>query len=199
MKWSSFLTNSTRRNFIVSVIALMVALLVVSGALAQTGTTSVRGTVTDPHGASVPDATLTLTSSEIGVTITTKTDKEGTYQFLEIRPATYSLTITAAGFAKVQQSGLQLLVATPRTNNVKLELSSMTTTVEVMSSAETINTQDATLGGAFATTQLDSIPTEGRDPVAIFSLMPGALVNARREHAHLNAHRRGGSANAARS
>jgi len=199
MKWFSFLTSPTRRNFIVSVIALMVALVVVSGALAQTGTTSVRGTVTDPHGASVPDATLTLTSSEIGVTLTTKTDKEGTYQFLEIRPATYSLTITAAGFAKVQQSGLQLLVATPRTNNVKLELSSMTTTVEVMSSAETINTQDATLGGAFATTQLDSIPTEGRDPVAILSLMPGVVFNADREQVDLNADSRGGSVNGARS
>jgi len=183
----------------VSVIALMVALVVVSGTLAQTGTTSVRGTVTDPHGASVPDATVTLTSSEIGVTLTTKTDKEGTYQFLEIRPATYSLTITAAGFAKVQQSGLQLLVATPRTNNVKLELSSMTTTVEVVSSAQTINTQDATLGGAFATTQLDSLPTEGRDPVAILSLMPGVVFNADREQVDLNGDSRGGSVNGARS
>ena len=81
MKWSSFLTSSTRRNFIVSVIALMVALVVVSGALAQTGTTSVRGTVTDPHGASVPDATVTLTSPEIGVTLTTKTDRRARINF----------------------------------------------------------------------------------------------------------------------
>src|SRR5260370_121442 len=122
MKWSSFLTNSTRRNFIVSVIALMVALLVVSGALAQTGTTSVRGTVTDPRGASVPDATVTLTSSEIGVTLTTKTDKEGAYQFLEVRPATYSLTITAAGFAGVRQFAFEVFVATPTTNDVELGL-----------------------------------------------------------------------------
>src|SRR5260370_36603526 len=147
MKWFSFLTSPTRRNFIVRVNALMVALVVVSGAFAQTGTTSVRGTVTDPHGASVPDATLTLTSSEIGVTLTTKTDKEGTYQFLEIRPATYSLTITAAGFAKVKQSGLQLLVATPRTNDLKVQLSSLTTTVEIGSSTQQINTHSATPGG----------------------------------------------------
>src|SRR5713226_10030457 len=97
---------SLKRNLLVS---LVVVLLAVTGAWAQTGTTSLRGTVTDPKGASVPDATVTVTSAAIGVALTTKTDREGSYQFLEIRPATYELTITAAGFATVRQHGLQLL------------------------------------------------------------------------------------------
>src|SRR4029077_3065178 len=130
---------------------------------------------------------------------TTKTDKDGAYQFSEVRPTTYTLTVIAAGFGTVKQSGLALLVGTPRTNDVKMELSSMTTTVEVVSSAQTINTQDATLGGAFGSTQLNSLPTEGRDPVAVLSLMPGVVFNADREQVDLNADSRGGAVNGARS
>ena len=187
---------SLKRNLLTSIVALLLGTMV---SWAQTGTTSLRGVVTDAGGASVPGATVTITSPETGVTLTTKTDKEGAYQFLEIRPGTYSLTITATGFATVKQSGLQLLVSTPRTNDIKMEVASVAMTVEVVSSAQTINTQDATLGGAFATTQLDSLPTEGRDPVAILSLMPGVVFNADREQVDLNADSRGGSVNGARS
>src|SRR6267378_1568147 len=117
MHWSSL---STKRQLVASLIALIISVLAVRGVLAQTGTTSVRGTVTDPHGASVPDATVSLTSSEIGLTLTARTDKDGAYQFLEVRPATYTMTVVAPGFATTKQTGLQLLVATPATNNIKL-------------------------------------------------------------------------------
>jgi hypothetical protein len=166
---------------------------------AQTGTTSLRGTVTDPKGSSVPDATITIMNAEIGVTQTTKTDREGAYQFLELRPATYILTVEAAGFATVKQSGLVLLVSTPRTNDIKLDVASVATTVEVVSSAQTINTTDATIGNAFNQTQISALPFEGRDPTAILSLQPGVVTVADRGQVDLNQDSRGGSVNGARS
>jgi hypothetical protein len=170
-----------------------------SAALGQTATSSLRGTVTDKLGASVPDAQITISSPDIGVTLTTKTDKQGAYQFLEVRPATYLLTVEAAGFATLKQSRLVLLVATPRTNDVKLEVATVATTVEVVSSAQTLNTTDATLGNAFNQSQISSLPFEGRDPVAILSLQPGVVTVADRGQVDLNQDSRGGSVNGARS
>lgn len=94
---------------------LVMMLLVASVVVAQTSTTSLRGTITDPKGASVPGATVTIANTGIGLTLTTTTDWDGAYQFAELQPATYALTVVAAGFATLKQSGLQLLVATPRT------------------------------------------------------------------------------------
>ena len=100
-----------------SILLVVVSLICGNAATGQTSTTSLHGTVIDINGASVPDATLTLTNTEIGVTLTEKTDKEGAYRFLEVRPATYVLTVTASGFATYKQTQLQLLVGTPATQD----------------------------------------------------------------------------------
>jgi hypothetical protein len=140
---------------------------------AQSATTSLRGTVTDPAGAVVPDATITLSSAEMAVNLTTQTDRNGFYQFQAVRPATYVMTVTAAGFATFKQSGLELLVSTPATSDVKLQLASGTTTVEVQAASQTVNTQDATIGNTFDSRQILALPFEGRDAAGVLSLQPG--------------------------
>src|ERR1700692_3204535 len=130
----------------------------------QNGTTSLHGTVTDKNGASVPGAVITLESPSLGITTSGKSDKDGAYQFSELRPTTYTVTVTAPGFATIRQSGLQLLVATPATQDFTMELASVATTVEVTTTMKTINTTDATLGNAFNQTQIGSLPFAGRDP-----------------------------------
>lgn len=185
-----------KQNLVSGVVLL---LLLAAGVRAQTSTTSLRGTITDPKGASVPDAVVTINDAEIGLTLTTKADRDGAYQFLELRPATYLLTIEAPGFATVRQSGLQLLVATPRTNDVKLGLAAVASIVEVVSTVQTLNTTDATLGNAFNQAQIAALPFEGRDPVAILSLQPGVVTVADRGMVDENGDSRGGSVNGARS
>ncbi len=181
------------------VLACMSILFVAASMFGQSGTTSVRGVITDQRGASVPNATLTLTSSDIGVTLTTQTDKDGAYQFLEVRPATYSLTVEAPGFATYKQTNLQLLVATPATNNFTMQLAGVATTVEVISTSQTINTTDATIGNAFNQAQISALPFEGRDPAAILSLQPGVVTVADRDQVDLTGDSRGGSVNGGRS
>jgi hypothetical protein len=178
---------------------VLVFLLSCSTSFAQTGSTSLRGTVTDTNGASVPDATVTITSEAIGVSLTTKTDRDGAYQFLEVRPATYTLTVEAQGFATLKQTDLVLLVSTPRTDDIKLNVASVATTVEVVSTSQTINTQDATLGNAFNQSQISALPFEGRDPAAILSLQPGVVTVADRDQVDLTGDSRGGSVNGGRS
>jgi hypothetical protein len=181
-------------------VILFVAFSLAGGsALAQTGTTSLRGTVTDTSGAAVGNAKITISSAEIGVTLTTNSDKDGAYQFLEVRPATYVLTAEAPGFATVKQSGLVLLVATPQTNDLKLAVAAVATTVEVVSAAQTVNTTDATIGNAFNQTQISALPFEGRDPAAILSLQPGVATVADRDQVDLKGDSRGGAVNGGRS
>jgi hypothetical protein len=165
----------------------------------QTGTTSLRGTITDPKGATVPGANVTLSNPTMGVSLTTTTNKEGLYQFLEVRPGTYSLEVVAAGFATVKQSNLILLVATPATSDLRMSLATGTTTVEVTAALQTINTSDATIGNAFDKTQLGSLPFEGRDPAGILSLQPGVVTVADRGKVDTNGDSRGGAVNGARS
>jgi len=77
-----------KSQFVHYVVVCLVAILFATAGFAQSGGTSLRGVVTDPKGASVPNATITLTSAAIGVTLTAQTDKDGAYQFHEVRPAT---------------------------------------------------------------------------------------------------------------
>jgi Carboxypeptidase regulatory-like domain len=177
-------------------------LLVLLGAgitVAQIATSSLRGTVTDPKGSSVPGAEVTLTSAERGVTLTAKTDRDGQYQFLEVRPGTYTLEVAAPGFSKIRQNNLILLVATPARSDFQMTLATGATTVEVTAALQTINTSDATIGNAFNQTQLTALPFEGRDPAGILSLQPGVVTVADRGKVDTNGDSRGGAVNGARS
>jgi hypothetical protein len=144
---------------------------------------------------------VTLDNSSLGISLSMKTDKDGGYQFLELRPTTYTVTVTSSGFATIRQTGLQLLVATPRTEDFKLELASVSTTIEVTGAAQTINTTDATLGNAFGSAQIGALPFEGRDPAGMLSLQPGVVSVAdpqiQRDNQSFDS--RSGSVNGARS
>jgi hypothetical protein len=144
---------------------------------------------------------VTLVNADTGFSRTIKTDKDGSYQFLQIPPATYTLTTSAPGFANDRHAGLELLVNTPYTVNVSLQLGVVTTTVEVVGTIPAVNTQDATLGNSFNHTQIENLPSEARDPVGILSLQPGVVFvqDAANQAGVANSDSRGGSVNGARS
>ena len=104
-------TLSRVRVFQILVLVLCSAVL----AYSQSASTSLRGTILDPNGAVVPDAEIALSNPEIGANLSTRSDKNGFYQFQDVRPRTYVLTVTAAGFATFKQDGLVLLISTPAT------------------------------------------------------------------------------------
>ncbi len=170
---------------------------------AQTATSSLRGTVTDPANAVVGGAAVVLSNPQNGFSQSTTTDHEGAYQFLQLPPSTYTVTVTAAGFAPVKEEGIRLLVNVPNTLNVRLQIKGQAIQVEVSGTAELVNTQDATLGHAFGTDKIDSLPFEGRDPISILSLQPGVMftgsTDAIRGKADTEIDSRSGAVNGARS
>lgn len=163
----------------------------------QAGTSSLRGTVSDAQGSAIPGATVTLSNTSTGFFRSTKTDLHGLYQFLQVPPSTYTVTIAKAGFASVKQDGVQLVVDVPRTSNFTLEVAAVATTVEVNASALQVNTQNATLGNAFNASEIAALPFEGRDPTQILSLQAGVTYVG--TNVDQNQDSRGGSVNGARS
>lgn len=134
------------------------------------------GVVTDPSGAVVPGATVTLTNSATGAKFTVTTNAVGTYRFSEITPGQgYEALFSATGFTPVDIKNIYLTVATTRTQNATLQIGSHTEVEVTASNSEvTIDTTTATIGNTFDVEALNNLPVQQRnDPTALFTLQPG--------------------------
>src|SRR5439155_1798426 len=130
---------SLKRNFLAG---LVIFLFATACAWAQTGTTSVRGAVTDKTGAAIVGAKVTVGNAAQGLHRETDTDGSGAYEFLSLPPGSYVLTVETKGFRKFEQKNLQLLVNSPATVNATLEVGAASEIVEVSAAAVTLNTTD---------------------------------------------------------
>lgn len=166
---------------------------------AQSATTSLRGTISDAKGAVVTDAAVTLSNSATGFSRRVKSNDQGVYQFLEVPPATYLLTVEAAGFATTKRENVVLQVSSPATVNLTLQVQGGNEIVDVSAEAPMVNTQDATLGNNFNARQLTDLPSEGRDPASILSLQPGVVYIGKTTNEQQDNDSRGGAVNGARS
>jgi len=166
---------------------------------AQTGTTSIRGVVTDNSSAVIVGASVRLTSLELAVERTAATNQSGQYEFAALKPGSYALTVEASGFQKYEQKGIELLVNTPRTLNIVLGIGTSTESVEVSAQAETLNTTDASLGVAFGENQVKQLPLESRNVGDLLSLQAGVVYTGNNPTIDTNTDTRSGAVNGARS
>src|SRR5882762_7136263 len=141
----------------------------------QTGTSTVRGTVTDPQGRVIPDATLTLTNVGNNAPRNVKSSDGGTFTFDFLPPGEYRLEAEATGFKKRVVNNVRALVGKQTEANVELEVGAVGEVVEVRAANENlVNTQDATLGNNFVSQQITQLPLEGRNLIDLLSLQPGS-------------------------
>lgn len=142
-------------------------------AFSQAGS-SLSGVVSDPTGAVIPAASLTLTNVATGGEQSTTADAAGRYNYPSVAPGKYRLTAKHPGFNDVIVNNIELLVSTATTVNVTFEkVGSTTTTVAVEASAVQVNTQDATIGNAINTQQIIELPSYGRNVAALLMFQPG--------------------------
>ena len=178
---------------------ILVFFALASQLAAQTATSSLRGTITDANGAVLQGANVTLNNVATGYSRTTKSGGEGGYQFLEVPPAAYSLTVSSSGFATLKQDKVILQVSQPATLDITMTVATAAEVVEVTGAAPIVNTTDATLGNNFNARQLTDLPSEGRDPVSILSLQPGVVYVGKMTDEQQDSDSRGGAVNGARS
>ncbi len=178
---------------------LAVAALSACVASAQTGTTSLRGTVLDRTGGAAVGAKVVLTNAAQALVRQTRTNNTGAYEFLALTPGTYILTVEMTGFRKYEQRNLQLQVDSPATADVSLDIGSTSETVEVSAQAVALNTSDASLGNAFSETQIKQLPIESRNVPDLLSLQAGVTYTGNRTDINQDLDSRSGAVNGAHS
>jgi carboxypeptidase family protein len=158
------------------VYVLLVGIVWTAPAWPQTASTAqVLGTVTDPGGAVVPDATAELANTATNETKSVTTNSAGQYVFPNVAPGTYTLKISKTGFATITFSNIKLDVSKSYTYDAKLEVSSGKEIVEVSAGAVAeLQTADATIGNVIGGTTITRLPTLGRDASELLTLQPGS-------------------------
>ena len=155
------------------------------GALAITATcaqaqyrTSIQGSVTDPEGAAIPNATLTLKNAATNETVVRMSNGEGVYNFNALPAATFSLTVTSPGFKTNVLPNLTLIPEQPNSVNVKLEVGETTTTVQVNADTESaVDTQTSNIGATITSNDIQHLPSFNRDVFTLTQLAPGVIAD----------------------
>lgn len=156
-------------------------LILFSGRLfAQAGidTGSVTGTVTDPTGALIPGAQLTLTNVNTGIVQKTVSTSSGSYAFPLVRVGTYTLKTEAKGFETSLITGIGLHLGNNVTQDISLKVGSAATEITVTSSAPLLQAQDSSLGLSVGSGLANELPliggAQGRGVLSLIILAPGS-------------------------
>lgn len=143
---------------------------------AQTITANINGTVTDPSGAVVPNATVTAVNVNTGVTTPTTTNSDGVYNIRFLQIGSYKVTIEAPGFAKATYGPFTLETNQNAKVDGKLALASEQQSVQVESTfAPLLNTENPTLATTLDTRAIENIPMVSRNIIALTMFLPGAV------------------------
>jgi len=141
---------------------------------------SIQGTVMDPQGNAVANATVTITNQDTGVVRTTVTSTEGFYRASELPPGRYTVTVEAAGFKKSTSKDVLVDAEQTRGFDVTLAVGAVTEQVTVTAAAEALQTEDANLSTGITAEQIARLPQFGRDPYELLKLAPGVFGDGSR-------------------
>jgi hypothetical protein len=188
MKRQSFLTSRIALTFGVLFVMAFAAL----SAFGQAGTSTVRGTVTDPQGGVVAGATVTLTSVGTNKARTVTTGDNGTFAFELVPAGDYRVEVEAKGFKKAVITEVHAVVSAPTSVDARLDVGNVSETVTVAAnSAEMlVNREDGTLGSNFVNKQILQLPLEARNVPNLLSLQAattrdGYVAGARADQSNI--------------
>lgn len=156
-------------------ISLTTFALLPASAQSTVATGSIQGTVTDPNGAVVPNANVTITSKATGQATKYSSSSAGTYASGALIPGEYEVRIEAKGF-QTQVLSVPVQVGNIAAGNAKLTLGQSTEIVEVTGSAVAVNTEQATVQGVLTTEQIENLPINGRNFLDLAQLEPGVQI-----------------------
>jgi outer membrane receptor protein involved in Fe transport len=156
-------------------LVLLVLFVLVLGSPAQVQNGQFTGTVSDPSGAAVSGAKVTITNTGTNLSVTVTTNSSGVYIAKELPVGVYNLKVQGAGFRNVENSGVTLNAGTIAQVNFKLEVGAATEVVEVTGAVAIVNTEDSKLATTVDSTQINNLPLNGRNVYDLMQLAPGAV------------------------
>jgi hypothetical protein len=158
--------------------ALLLLLVILAVALvpatAQEVTASITGTVLDPSGAAIPNATVTATDTERGTTWPTKTNEAGVFNLPRLPIGTYTLKVEATGFQTAIHPAFTLVMNQTARVDVSLKLGQVGESVDVTASAPVLQTDSTEVSTLIDNTIVTSVPLSSRNYLQLTLLAPGA-------------------------
>ncbi len=145
----------------------------IGSAVAQTPTGSISGVVQDSSGASIGNATVTITNSATGVSQTLVTDAQGRYTQQFLNPGQYRVKVVARGFVPGEQDDVTVDVAQNHPADFSLKVGSESANVVVEATTPSLETDNATTGQVITGKRILDLPLNGRNPFALAALTPG--------------------------
>jgi hypothetical protein len=142
---------------------------------AQLDTATLNGTVTDPSGAAIAGASITVLNKDTGAERVSKTNDVGLYSVPSLAPGVYSVTVTKSGFTTANEPSLTLQVDQVASLNLALAVGSDKVTVEVSTSSAVLDTSDASLGTVMPEQVVEDLPLNGRQFTELLQLAPGTV------------------------
>ena len=168
----SFVPTLKRVGSRLALLLSAIFLIFAAQALAQEAT--IVGTVTDPSGASVANASITITNLDTGVSRTLPTSSDGQYVAPDLAIGHYTLKATAAGFKVGEQTGLTLTVGDRQRVDFRLQVGSAQEQVTVEANAIAVQTDSGEVSNVINGQQVTQLATNGRSLYELFALAPGA-------------------------
>jgi Carboxypeptidase regulatory-like domain len=138
---------------------------------------SLQGTVTDPNGANVPNATVTVLNTATAAQKVVTTDSAGFYNAGSLAPGRYQITIVAGGFAR-QTTTLTVQIGVVTNGDAHLKVGAATEQVEVSAETLQVNTTQSTVAGVLTEQQIDNLPISGRNFLDLSQLEPGVQLQS---------------------
>ncbi|WP_263366525.1 TonB-dependent receptor [Edaphobacter bradus] len=142
---------------------------------AQTNTGRILGAVTDPSGATVPGATVTITDVQRGTARSLTTTLAGEYVAPDLIPGMYKVRVEAKGFKSSERADVQVAVASDSQIDFALETGQTSETVTVSGQVPLINTTSSSLGGTLTNKEINDLPLNGRNYENLLQLRPGVV------------------------
>lgn len=171
---SQLRNNKTLKHLGMLLIAVLMFGVLTRHALAQADQGAITGFVTDPTGAVIPNAQVTLTNVDTALTLTTKTDNSGNYVFSPIKIGNYKVAVSAPGFSTTTQENIQVHVQDRVAVNVQLKAGETSTSITVTDAPPLLQTQEGSTGQVISAKAINDTPLNGRNWVFIAQLTAGA-------------------------
>ena len=164
----------TRNGSNVARLSLLLTVALAAPAWSQVQSGRIVGTVRDAQQATVPKATVTVTSSATGQSLNVTTNDSGDYVVTPVNPGLYRVTVALAGFQTAVVNAVEVPVAQSVRVDVELKIGGVAETTEVTATAPLLDTESGTLGQSVTNTQIVNLPLNGRSFYELARLTPGA-------------------------
>jgi hypothetical protein len=171
----SFLLTLKRARPVLALIVLFACAAAYAPAQTSIATGSIQGTITDPTGAVVPNAKVTITNLDTNQMRETATSSSGNFSSGALLPGNYSVKVEGQGFSPVETRAT-VQISTTTAANMRLSLRGNAEVIEVRGGTTQVNTEQATVQGVLNAEQIDTLPINGRNFLDLAQLEPGVQV-----------------------